>query len=98
MKTEVPDPCGRRLPLRPARKWNVEDSKMCDSPSIKCRLAQRHHSADVMTAHSIAFMPKGKHHFMRIARHGRLVIAALRAVGKTRAAQINSHHAEVLGQ
>ncbi len=98
MEAEMPEPRGRRLPLGPAGKRHVEDGEMRDSPSMKGRLRQRHHAADVVSAHGIAFVSEGDHDFVRVARHRRLVVAAERAVGKARAAQVHGHHAETLGQ
>ncbi len=43
-------------------------------------------------------MPEGDHDLMGVARHRCLVVAVERTVGESRTAQIDRHHAEVLGQ
>ncbi len=86
------------LPLTPSWHRRIQDSNARHASAVREGQGQGNHRPDVMAADGVALETEGDHRPVHVFGQACLVIAALRAVGMPRSAQIEGNHGMMLGK
>src|SRR5579871_3926093 len=85
------------LPLAPSRHRRIQNSNPCDGLAMREGQRKGNHCSYVVSADSVAVETKNFHRAVHVFGKAGFVVTTLRAVGITRAAQIEGDHGVSLG-